>query len=287
MGTFDGLHPGHRALFARARAEAERRGVPWVVVTFDPPPAVVLRGRRGRWELTPRAEKLWWLERLGVPAVVVWPFTPELAQVEAEAFLDRYLVPVLRPVALVEGGDFTFGRGGRGTAATLAAWGERHGVAVVVLPRMGPDGQSYSSSRARAAVERGALAEAEAALGRPYTAYGPVVPGDGIGHTLGVPTANLALAADKLMPPYGIYGGTAVWDGAEAPAVASWGVRPTFAGREERFEVHVLDRDEDLRGRTLVFSFRTYVRPEARFATTADLVAQMAADIAEVRRRLG
>lgn len=287
MGTFDGLHPGHRALFARAQAEAERAGVPWVVVTFDPPPAAVLRGRRGRSELTPRTEKLWWLERLGVPAVVVWPFTAELARVEAETFLEQHLVPLLNPVALVEGADFTFGRGGRGTVATLAAWGRRRNVAVVVLPRVGSEGLGYSSSRARAAVARGALGEAEAALGRPYAAYGPVVPGDGIGQTLGVPTANLALSADKLMPPYGIYGGTAVWDGREALAVASWGTRPTVAGREERFEVHVIDRAEDFRGRNLAFFFRTYLRPEARFATTADLVAEMAADIDEVRRRLG
>jgi riboflavin kinase/FMN adenylyltransferase len=159
---------------------------------------------------------------------------------------------------------------------------------VVALPRVGSNGHGYSSSRARAAVTRGALQEAELALGRPYAAFGPVVAGEGIGTTLGVPTANLALAAAKLMPPYGIYGGTAVYDdGTEALAVASWGVRPTFGGQEERFEVHVIDRRDDLRGRTIAFFFRTYLRPEARFETTADLVAEMAEDIAEVRHRLG
>lgn len=286
IGTFDGVHRGHQALLEAARAWAEQLSTPWMVVTFEPPPSVVLRGEAAPRLLTPLDEKLWWLERWGVPQVAVIPFTPAFSQWSGDEFLDREIGGRLQARAVVEGGTFTYGAGGLGNLDTLGAWGARHGVSVRVVPsvQVAPDAPPLSSSTIRALVADGQLDLAAAALGRPYAAHAEVVPGDGRGRTIGVPTANLWLPPEKLMPPVGVYAGWA-WSGADRwPAVANYGFRPTFGGSAPRLEVHLLDTNQDLYGQKLGMSLGVWLRGEQRFSSVDALVAQIAEDCARARR---
>lgn len=286
IGTFDGIHPGHQALFAKAQSVSQARHTSWMVVTFDPPPAVLLRHLTGPTQLTPLPEKLYWLEQWGVPAVMVMPFTPQLAATPAQVFLDQVVGAQLNAQAVVEGADFTFGQGGRGNQEVLRAWARPRGVDVFVLPKVqGPHGP-FSSSRIRQAIQAGQLAIATEGLARPYHARGHVVPGDGRGRSLGVPTANIALPPGKLMPPPGIYAGHVHLAQDRRPAVASWGFRPTFEGQDARLEVHVLDVDRNFRGQVIGFDFEYFLRPEQRFAAVLDLVHQMRRDMDQARRLL-
>ncbi len=287
MGTFDGVHRGHQGLMARARELAATLGTDWLVVTFDPPPSEVLRGDAAPRQLTPIEEKLWWLERLRVPAVAVVPFTPELAAWPGERFLDEVVQERLHACAVIEGPNFTYGAGGRGNLDTLIRWGAGRGVRVERARPVSAEGALLSSSRIRAAVAAQDLAVVAASLGRPYSATGLVVPGDGRGRTIGVPTANLELAPKKLMPPAGVYAGWAWTAECRWPAVANFGWRPTFTGGDHvpRLEVHLLDAAPglDLYGVRLAMSLAVAVRPERRFATVEALVAQIQQDMALVR----
>lgn len=288
MGTFDGVHRGHQGLLGRAEELAAMLATDWVVVTFDPPPSVVLRGEAAPLQLTPLEEKLWWLERWGVPAVAVIPFTPELAAWPGERFLDEVVAGRLHARAVVEGPNFSYGAGGRGNMDSLTAWGAAWGVQVESVGPVGAPGSRgalLSSSRIRRAVGEQDLAAAAASLGRPYAAAGQVVPGDGRGRTIGVPTANLALPPEKLMPPAGVYAGWAWTAECRWAAVANFGWRPTFGGQVPRLEVHLLDAAPDLSlyGMRLTMSLAVAVRPERRFDSAEALVAQIRDDIALVR----
>jgi riboflavin kinase/FMN adenylyltransferase len=290
VGTFDGVHRGHQALLERAREVAAALDEAYGVVTFDPPPVAVLRGPEHVAELTPAEEKLWWLAQRDVPAVEVLAFTPEFAQVTAEEFEEHVLARQLQARALIEGYNFTYGQGGRGTAATLAAWGRRRGVAVEAVPPVAHGGEPISSSRIRQAVRAGDLPLAAALLGRPYSLRATVVRGDGRGRDIGFPTANLVPPPTKVMPPYGVYAGRVRLEDGESTsrlAVASWGVRPMFALATPLMEVHVPDFDENLYGRPLLFEFHFYLRPEQRFADIGQLRRAIAEDIAAARRLLG
>ncbi len=288
MGTFDGVHLGHQELLAQARHLAATLGTDWLVVTFDPPPSEVLRGDAAPLQLTPREEKLAWLERWGVPAAAVIPFTSELAGWPGERFLTEVVQERLHACAVVEGPNFTYGAGGRGNEDTLTRWGATAGVRVAIASPVrvvGADGPLLSSSRIRAAVAAQDLPAAAASLGRPYAATGVVVPGDGRGRTIGVPTANLALAPRKLMPPGGVYAGWAWAEGGRWPAVANFGWRPTFGGQSPRLEIHLLDAAPSLNlyGARLSMSLAVAVRPERRFEGVDTLRAQIQKDIALVR----
>lgn len=286
VGTFDGVHRGHQALLHRAAVLAHGWGEAFGVVTFDPPPAAVLRGPDTVWELTPLAEKVRRLGALDVPRVEVLAFTPAFAARSAEEFAEEVLGRQLKARALVEGYNFTYGRGGLGTVETLTQWGRRRGVEVVTVGPVLHQGAAISSSRIRQAIRAGDLALAAALLGRPYSASGAVVHGDGRGRALGFPTANLALEPRKAMPPFGVYAGRAQVAGTSRPAVANWGLRPMYAVDRPLLEVHLLEGGADLYGTPLEFEFHFYLRPERRFSGVEELRRAVTDDIAAARRLL-
>jgi riboflavin kinase/FMN adenylyltransferase len=284
IGTFDGIHRGHQALFRRARDWAKELGTSWTVVTFDHPPAMVLKKVPEPYEITPLAEKLRVLESLGVPLVAVLEFNQDLARLPADAFLSDVVEGWLNARAVVEGETFTFGARALGNPVTLKAWGQRHRVAVDIVARQGQSAGGWSSSRVREAIRGGHLALAERILGRPFAVSGTVVAGDGRGRQIGVPTANIVCAPSQLMPPPGVYAGYLVWGGAHKAAIANWGAQPTFGGQTPRLEVHVLDFEGDLRGEIVTFEIRVRVRDVAKFAGPAELVRQIREDIETARR---
>jgi riboflavin kinase/FMN adenylyltransferase len=290
IGVFDGLHLGHRAILDAALARARGAGARCVVMSFDPHPDVVLaRGDfRSPPPLTPLGEKHRRLAVLGVDMFDVLPFTRELAALEPEAFVDRHLVAPHAPFALVVGEGFALGRGRAGTVERLRTIGATRGFEVEAVPLVMMDGAPVSSTRIRADLAAGRVAEAARLLGRRYALEGLVVTGDRRGRELGYPTANLRLHEDRVVPADGIYAVLArlTGDGTPLPAAMSIGLRPTFDGALRTLEVHLLDWSGDLVGRTLEVEFVAWLRPELRFESAEALVAAMDRDVIETRRVL-
>jgi len=286
VGVFDGLHIGHRMLFERALARADGKGC--VAVSFEPHPDVVLaREFRPMAPLTPLPEKRARLARLGVELHVL-AFTRELAALEPEAFVSQHLVAPFAPRWLVVGEDFALGRGRAGTVARLRELGTAHGFDVEAVPLERRDGEPVTSTRIRALLAEGRVAEAARLLGRPYGFTALVVGGDRVGRTLGFPTANLRLHDEQQVPAHGIY---AVW--ARIAGEATWrmgamsvGVRPTFGGGLRTLEVFLLDFEGDLYGRDLTVEFAAWLRPEQAFPGPEELVRAMRADVDAARAHL-
>lgn len=290
IGVFDGLHLGHRAILDRALTRARAAGGRCVVMSFDPHPDVVLApgGFHSPPPLTPLGERRRRLIALGVDAVDVLPFTRELAALEPEAFVDRHLVAPHAPFALVVGEGFALGRGRSGTVARLAAIGATRGFEVEAVPLVMVDGAPVSSTRIRANLAQGRVAEAARLLGRRVALAGTVVTGDGRGRGLGYPTANLRLDEEREVPADGIYAVLArIGDEIPLrPAAMSIGMRPTFDGQLRTLEAHLLDWSGDLVGRRLEVEFVAWLRPELRFESAQALIAAIDRDVAETRQRL-
>lgn len=289
IGNFDGVHLGHQSLLEEAQSLASKRGVPSLAMTFDPHPSLVLKGPRTGFLITPLDLKLHYLERAGVDAVAVLPFTPEFARMPAEEFLERVLHGRFQAQGVVVGYNFSFGQGGRGNAQLLADFGEREGIPVVIAPPfLDPEeGRPISSSRIRQQIGSGDMGAAASLLGHPFTVAGEVVQGNQRGRQLGVPTLNLLPPQSQVMPPYGVYAGFLTVQGAVYMAVASWGIRPTFHGEEPLLEVHALSPlTFDHYGQRVQFDWGQRLRGEERFHSPEALKAQMMHDIEEARRWL-
>jgi riboflavin kinase/FMN adenylyltransferase len=282
LGTFDGVHLGHRAILGTALARAREVGIEAVACTFDPHPMEVLQPERAPRPITPLDERLRLIGETGVDAVVVLAFTRELAAVEPEAFVKDVLLDRLRAREVVVGYNHSFGRGARGDARLLEELAARLGFRAHVVPPMTVDGAAVSSTEIRAALQRGDVAAAARSLGRPYAIEGTVASGAGRGRTLGFPTANIA--PDRvLLVARGVYRGLVTVGGKAHAAVVNVGVRPTFGETVLAVEAHLLDFAGDLYGRTVRLDFLVRLRDEMRFASVDDLKAQVARDIAAAR----
>jgi riboflavin kinase/FMN adenylyltransferase len=293
IGSFDGVHLGHQALIRNLVASARQEGALAGLLTFDPHPLRVLRPERPMVRLTSIPERRDILAALGLDFMVVLPFTRETAATPASDFVAD-LVRHLALKALWIGPDFALGRGREGNAARLTEFGADAGFAVHVIEPYELDGGLVRSSRIRALLsETGAVDWAARLLGRPYQVWGPVVLGAQRGRTLGYPTANLALPAERLVPAHGVY---ACWawrpEGAIAdmlpgyPAVVNVGVRPSFDNGAPSVEAFLLDFDGDLYGETLGLSFVERLRAEQRFTGIDALVAQIRSDADTAREIL-
>ena len=263
IGSFDGVHRGHRHILETARAVG-----PTTVVTFWPHPRLVLGNRVELLSTLERRLEL--LEAAEVEEVLVVGFTPEVAALTAEQFADDVLRRIGTTVVVV-GEDFRFGRGAAGDSALLRRLGFEVRAASLL--------EGVSSTRIRTLLREGDVVGAAGLLGRPPELDGTVVLGDQRGGTLGYPTANLATAAELLVPAYGIYAGAALGH----RAAISIGVNPHYGGDERRIEPHLLDFEGDLYGRRLVVELWARLRDERAFASEADLVAQIARDVEATR----
>ncbi len=288
IGNFDGVHLGHQALLAEARARARAPGTA-VALTFTPHPARVLAPSKAPPLIMPLDRRLALLAQAGAEVAVVQPFTRAFAAVEAQSFVVDVLVRDLGAADVVVGYDFTFGRGRGGNVERLREWGAALGVSVTVIPAVTVDGAPCSSTRIRALVAAGEMRGAAALLGRPFEVEGVVVRGAARGRTLGFPTANLA-PETELAPRLGIYAARArvCEDHTVGPAfvaAVSIGRNPTFEtdGAPVTVEAHLLDFAGDLYGRRLRLELVEWLRDEQRFASVDALVAQIAADVARVR----
>jgi riboflavin kinase/FMN adenylyltransferase len=291
MGNFDGVHRGHRAVLDAARAA--RPDAPLAVVTFDPHPRRFFQPEAPPFELMTFETKARRLERMGVDLLGVVPFDAATAALSPEAFCAEVLADRFGLAHVAVGADFRFGARRAGTVETLAEQGGRLGFGVTAAPLVadgdGAGGVEISSSAIRAALAEGRPEEAARILGHWHRIEGPVLHGDKRGRTLGYPTANMSLAG--LMPPrFGVYAVLAdVLDGPNAgswPGVASIGVRPMFGVNTPNLETHLFDFAGDLYGARLSVALVAWQRPEIAFDGLDALIAQMAQDSAEARRRL-
>ena len=264
VGTFDGVHSGHLQVIDAAR----RGGLRTSVVTFDPHPRAVLGGRVEL--LTTLRRRLELLEEAGVEDVLVLPFDEELASLSAEEFAERMLRGI-GAETVVAGETFRFGRGREGDLDLLA----RLGFDV----RRVPLAENVSSSRVRELLHAGEAARAAVLLGRPPEVEGIVVRGDGRGRELGFPTANLDVPEELLVPPDGVYAGSA----GDHRAAVSIGTNPHFDGVERRVEAHLLDFDANLYGQRLVVELWGPIRRQRRFDSLEELVAAIGADVEQTR----
>lgn len=288
IGVFDGVHRGHQVLVSYARARADLRGLPLVVVTFDPHPMAVVRPGHEPTLLATLAHRAELLLNAGADEVDVLEFDTTLAATEPEAFVSDLLVGRLGVREVVIGENFRFGHRARGTTETLRAEGERLGFEVSVLPLAGSGDQRWSSTRTRRLVSAGDVAAAAEALGRPYRLDGVVVHGDHRGRELGFPTANMQWSGTPTIPADGVYAGWVLTGAQRYPAAISVGTNPQFDGRERRVEAYVLDRDDlDLYGQDFSVEFTDRIRGQQTFTDVGALVAQMSEDVAAARILLG
>jgi riboflavin kinase / FMN adenylyltransferase len=278
IGTFDGVHLGHRAVIEGSDT----------VLTFDPHPLSVIRPEAKPRLISPFSIRRDLIASLGVSELVVIPFDGGFARQSAEEFVQRILIEQLGAQRVSVGENFTFGAGARGTAEFLRSHDE---FETHVTPLVEAGGEMVSSSRIRALLTEGDVALAGRLLGGPYLFEGTVAHGDKRGRTLGMPTANLVPDERFVCPAHGVY---AAWaelrdegeplPGGRVPAAVSVGVRPTFVtGRGLLVEAYLLDVDQDLYDRTLRLGVLERLRGELRFDSVDELVERMQGDVAETR----
>ncbi|MHB2015801.1 MAG: riboflavin biosynthesis protein RibF [Candidatus Xenobia bacterium] len=276
LGFFDGVHLGHQQVLAEAVRLARESGSVAAAFTFRQHPRHVLSGVEEPKLLTTFEERVELLAE-HVDEVIWCDFTPEVAQVEPEAFVQEWLLARLGAQGVTSGDNFRFGHRARGTPQAITE------VPARVVAPVQWQGERISSSRIRAAVAQGDMRSAQAMLSRPYFVTAPVARGEGRGATLGAPTANLAIDAIKQAPQTGVY---AVWvkrDRQRLAGVANFGVRPTFGGGPVQLEVHLLDRQESLYDETLRVEFVERLRDERRFPNSDALMAQIRVDVEQAR----
>lgn len=287
IGVFDGVHLGHQSLIRnlveRARAARQRA----IVVTFFPHPDKVLDNISQRYYLTAPEKRADLMLALDVDTVVTLPFDENIRELSASAFVAK-LVHSLRMKELWVGANFALGFQREGDVQYLRAKGALNGFTVnaVDLITTHGKGKQISSSNVRECLRRGDVGKARDMLGRAYALEGTVVEGEGRGRTIGIPTANLSVWDEQLVPANGVYAAWAVLGDVKYLAATNIGQRPTFAGDKVTIEAHLLDFSGDLYGAKVELRFEKRLRTERRFNGLEDLVAQIDKDIAATRRLL-
>jgi riboflavin kinase/FMN adenylyltransferase len=291
IGNFDGVHRGHQALLEAARLEAAGKGLPWGLITFEPHPKTFFRPQEPVFRLTPQPLKARLVKALGASYMVTLTFDASLASLAPEEFVRKELVQRLHVGHVVTGYDFHFGKGRKGSPETMRQLGKQMGFGVSIVEQVTDDDglAPFASSAIRDAIRHGHVGDAAHQLGYRWTVMGEVQKGDQRGRTIGFPTINILLEKGS-EPFHGIYAvlvrranggpGTA-WHGA-----GYFGQRPTFDSDRTFLEVFLFDFAGDLYGETLLVEFADLIRPDQKFGSIDDLIAQMAADCREAQRRL-
>lgn len=279
VGTFDGVHLGHRALISRTTEEAKKREQPAVIVTFDRHPATVLAPTRVPLQIGTLEQNVINMREAGASVCVILPFDKALSEVSAAAFFDTILSGCLRCNQIVMGDDFAFGHDREGTPEWLA---DR--IETVVVPKILLEGQRVSSSLIREAVLGGHVEQAAAYLGRPFSIAGVVVSGQKRGRALGYPTLNLARSTQGLVPREGVYAGSCRTPLGKYRAAISIGRNETFGVGPMTIEAYLIDYPGDeIYGVPVELSIETFIREQVKFDDIESLKEQMASDVVVVR----
>ncbi|GJF09540.1 riboflavin biosynthesis protein [Mycolicibacterium cyprinidarum] len=305
IGVFDGVHRGHQELIGRAVKAGRSRGIPTVLMTFDPHPMEVVFPGSHPAQLTTLTRRAELVEEMGIDVFLVMPFTPDFMKLTPDRYVHELLVERLHVVEVMVGENFTFGKKAAGNVDLLRKAGDRFGFAVDSLELVSEVAETkrhetvtFSSTYIRSCVDAGDMVAAAEALGRAHRVEGVVVRGEGRGTVLGFPTANIAPPMYSAIPADGVYAawftvlghgpvvGT-VTPGERYQAAVSVGTNPTFSGRTRTVEAFVLDTTADLYGQHVAVDFVARLRGQEKFESVADLVAAIGADTERARTILG
>ncbi|RYY84156.1 MAG: riboflavin biosynthesis protein RibF [Chitinophagaceae bacterium] len=278
IGTFDGVHLGHREILRAQRQAADRCGGETLVITFDPHPRKIVQG--GSLELiTTLSEKAALLGSLGVDHLVVVSFNAEFAAQEAEAYVRDFLVGRFHPYTLIIGYDHRFGKGRSGGYELLEALQARYGYQLIEIPQQLVHSIGVSSTKIRQALKQSNVAVAEELLGYRFSFEGTVIHGDKLGRTIGYPTANLSYTdPDKIRLGEGVYAATATLRNDTIDGMLSIGKRPTLNDVVERVEINLFDFNEDIYEEQLRVEVHSYLRPQEKYASLDALKEQLHLD---------
>ncbi|MFJ9111783.1 bifunctional riboflavin kinase/FAD synthetase [Streptomyces sp. NPDC102283] len=284
IGSYDGVHRGHQLIIGRAVERARELGVPSVVVTFDPHPSEVVRPGSHPPLLAPHHRRAELMDRLGVDALLILPFTAEFSKLSPADFIAKVLVDRLHARTVIEGPNFRFGHKAAGNVALLTELGVAYDYTVEVIDLYvtgeAGGGQPFSSTLTRRLIAEGDVSGAAEILGRPHRVEGIVVRGAQRGRKLGFPTANVETLPHTAIPADGVYAGWLEVAGESMPAAISVGTNPQFDGVERTVEAYAIDRvDLELYGLHVAVDFLAYVRGMLKFDSVDDLLVAMAADV--------
>ncbi len=282
IGNFDGVHVGHRVLLNEAVTKAKALGKPSGAMVFEPHPREFFQPGEVHFRLTPLKRKLALIEKLKIKVAFVEHFDHHLASLKAGEFIERVLVAGLGVSHVVIGYDFYFGQKRGGNPELMIHAGEQLGFGVTVMPPVADSGEVYSSSAIRLHLAQGDVKGAARMLGDNWRVAGKVVGGAHRGTGLGYPTANVPMPKGTGLG-HGIYAVRAHVGGTTHEAAAYLGTRPTFDDGMPVLEVFLLDFDGDLYGREIDVEFIDFIRPDRKFSSQTDLIAQMQEDVAKAR----
>ena len=278
IGVFDGVHIGHRSVITRLLGMRRPESIVGAL-TFEHHPQAFLQPEHAPQCLTTLDEKIDLLAGLGIDVLFLLPFDERIQRTSPQAFLQDVLLRRLRTRALIVGDQWRFGEGRSGDVDLARAMLTREGCFFEAAPLLERDGERISSSRIRELIGEMRFAEADALLGSPYRLRGIVVTGDGRGHELGYPTANLKIDPEKLIPPPAVYVTTAWHEGKSYPSVTSIGDKPTFGGGAIVVETYIPGFAATIYGDQLALTQWRFVRAQQRFNGRAALVEQIAQDV--------
>lgn len=281
VGVFDGVHLGHRKIIRQAISEAKSLNTKSIVLTFEPHPTIVLGKERFKGLLTTIDERLKLISELGVSEVVIAKFTPQLATLLPQDFVEQILLERLGAKVIVVGTGFVFGKGRTGDINFLRDIGPRLNIKIVEVPLELKNGKVISSTLIREAIEQGRIEEACELLGHVYVLRGKVVRGHGRGGSLlGIPTANIDVQKEKVRPAKGVYAGWARVDGRNWRSVINIGQIPTFGDvKTEEIHVHLIGFKGDLYGKEIIIGVEKRIRDEYKFKTHSELAERIKQDI--------
>lgn len=283
VGTFDGVHRGHRVILNEVIRNARRAMGESVLITFNPHPRKLLFPYQPLGILTPLPSKLRLIQEAGIDHVVVVPFTPEFARLTVKDYIEKFLVKLFQPHSIVIGYDHRFGQDRLGDINTLRHYSPKYDYNLVEIPAQLIDEAAISSTRVRKTLKEGRIEDATALLGHTYSIAGTVVAGRQLGRTIGYPTANVALTDhDQIMPAMGIYTVKVKIEGVTYGGMLSIGYNPTVTDKKEiKTEVNIFDFDRDIYGCEIEVSFLKKMRDELKFDSLDGLKAQLHVDKAE------
>ncbi|OFY47734.1 MAG: riboflavin biosynthesis protein RibF [Bacteroidetes bacterium GWF2_41_31] len=280
IGTFDGAHLGHRAIFERMKEEAQKLDGETVVITFYPHPRIVLEPENTELRFIKTQErKIHEIEQAGIDHLIVVEFTREFAATSSEDFIRKLVVEKIKPRALIIGYDHHFGKDRSGGIQLLENLGREFGFDVDMVEAQSINGTTVSSTKIRNLLKEGGVREANQLLGHEYSITGTVVKGKSIGRDLGFPTANIKVADHfKLIAAVGVYACRVIHKNVVYKGMSNIGFRPTVDHGELTIEVNIFDFDQDLYGQEITISFVDRMRDEKKFESLDALKIQLAKD---------
>lgn len=286
IGNFDGVHLGHQAIFRMLVDRAKKKNGTSMVFTFEPHPLRIIAPERAPQLLTPFKEKITLIKSSGIDVIICVNFTREFANIKAEDFVREMLLKTIGAKEILIGANYRFGKSRKGSPELLKKLGSKYGFKVSIIDEIKLNDVILSSSRIRTLIAKGKIEEASVFLGRHYSVIGIVIEGAKRGKSLlNTPTANIA-TFNELLPKDGVYAVTVDLDGKIYGGAANIGCTPTFKDKKFSFEIHILDFDNEIRGKTLRVSFIKRIRDEIKFSKIKDLAVQMKKDIDEIKQIL-